>query len=223
MNPSFAHQSPQFAVNAKFDSFSALKHACTRAALLDVYEFVPEKVDSKRYTLKCKDKECPWHLHATSIPETDTWHIRTSTQTHTCHGIIHDGHANVDEEFISTEILPKVRSDSSIKPKAIQDLFKDEYGVKISYQKAYRARERARQIIDGSHEEAYSLLPKYCQEVQRSNPGSTVQLDVDPNTNRFKRVFISFAASAMGFAYCRPLLGLDGTHLTHTYQGIFSL
>jgi hypothetical protein len=49
----------------------------TRAALLDVYEFVPEKVDSKRYTLKCKDKECPWHLHATSIPETDTWHIRT--------------------------------------------------------------------------------------------------------------------------------------------------
>ena len=217
------YQGAQFAVDAKFDSFSALKHGCTHAALLDVYEFVPEKVDSKRYILKCKDKECPWLLHATSIPEMDTWRIRTSIQTHTCHGIIHDGHCNIDEEFISTEILPKVHSDSSIKPKAIEDHFKDMYGVKISYQKAYRARERARQIIDSSHEEAYSHLPKYCEEVQRSNPGSTVQLDVDPNMNQFKRVFICFAASAMGFAYCRSLLGLDGTHLTHIYQGIFSL
>ena len=66
---------------------------------------------------------------------------------------------------------------------------------------------------------AYSLLPKYCDEILRSNPGSTVKLEVDPTTSRFKRVFICFAVSALGFAYCRPLLGLDGTHLKHTYQG----
>lgn len=86
--------------------------------------------------------------------------------------------------------------------------------------KAYRGRECAIEFINGSHEEAYSYLPKYCEEIQRSNPGSTVQLDVDPTMHRFKCVFISFAASAMGFAYCWPLLGLDGTHLTHTFQGI---
>ena len=40
MQCSFAHKGPQFAVNAKFDNFSVLKHACTRAALLDVYQFV---------------------------------------------------------------------------------------------------------------------------------------------------------------------------------------
>ena len=220
MQRSFEYQSPQFAVNAKFDSFSALKHACTRAALLDVYEFVPDRVDSERYTLKCKDKECTWHLYASSIPKTDTWQIRTSIQTHSCHGFNHSGHCNVEEEFISIEILPHVRSDLSIKPKAIQNHFKDIYGVGISYDKAYRAKERAVKVINGSHEEAYSRLPKYCEEIQRSNPGSTVQLDVDPTTNRFKRVFICFTASAMGFAYCRPLLGLDGTHLKHTYQGI---
>src|SRR5206468_6279257 len=72
MQRSFEYQSPQFAVNVKFDSFSALKHVCTRAALLDVYEFVPDRVDSERYTVKCKDKECTWHLYASSIPKTDT-------------------------------------------------------------------------------------------------------------------------------------------------------
>jgi hypothetical protein len=60
--PSFEHASSQFAVDATFDSFSALKHSCTRAALLDVYEFLTVKSDSRRYTLKCKDEDCDWYL-----------------------------------------------------------------------------------------------------------------------------------------------------------------
>jgi len=51
MQCSFEHQSPQFAISSQFESFSALKHACTRTALLNVYEFVPDKVDTDRYTL----------------------------------------------------------------------------------------------------------------------------------------------------------------------------
>jgi len=128
----------------------------------------------------------------------------------------HSGHGNVGEEFISTEILPKVRSDSKLAPKAIQDHFKEAYGVEISYAKARRGEERALKVIDGSHDEAYSYLPKYCQEIQRSNPESNVQLDIDPTMNRFKRLFICFqGACAMGLASCRPLLGLDGTYLTN--------
>src|SRR5437667_10087186 len=213
------HQSPQFAVKAQFEIFSALKHACTRAALLDVYEFIPNRVDNDRYTLKCKNKECNWYLYATSFPGTDVWQIRKSVQAHSCHGIHHAGHCNIDEEFISNEILPKLRSDPSFTPKAIQNHLKDQYGVTISYHKAYRAKERTLKVINGSHEEAYNSLPKYCQEIQCSNPGSTVQLDIDPMTNPFKRPFICFTASAIGFAFCRPLLGLDGTHLKHKYQG----
>jgi len=106
MQQSLAHQDPQFAVNVKFDSFSALKHMCTRAALLDVYEVVPDRVTSERYTLKCKDKTCFWKLHATTMGETDLWQIQTSSQTHSCHGINHLGHRNIDEDFISTENPP---------------------------------------------------------------------------------------------------------------------
>jgi len=219
MDRCLEHQSPQFAVDSQFESFAALKHACTRAALLDVYEFVPDKVTTDRYTLKCKDKECAWYLYATAFPGTDVWRIRKTIQAHSCHGIHHSGHCNVDEEFISTEILPKLRSDLKFAPKAIQNHLKEQCGVTITYSKAWRAKERPLKVINGSHEEAYNSLPKYCHEIQRSNPGSTVQLDIDPKTNRFKRLFICFAASAMGFAYCRPLLGLDGTHLTHMYQG----
>ena len=106
MQCSFEHQSPQFAISSQFESFSALKHICTRAALLDVYEFVPDKVDTDLYTLKCKAKECIWYLYTTAFPGMDVWQIRKSIQVHSCHGINHSGHCNIDEEFISIEILP---------------------------------------------------------------------------------------------------------------------
>src|SRR5579859_7483940 len=133
--------------------------------------------------------------------------------------IHHAGHSNVDEEFICTEFLPKLRSNPKIGPRAMVNHLKEEYGVEITHIKAWRARERAVKVINGSHEEAYNSLPKYCQEIQRLNPGSTVQLDIEPMTNQFKHLFICFAAIVMGFAYCRPMLGLDGTHLKHKFQG----
>ena len=44
---------------------------------------------------------------------------------------------------------------------------------------------------------------------------------VDPTREgKFNRMFISFGASEKGFQFCRPILGLDGTHLKSKYQGI---
>ena len=214
------HASSRFAVGAEYDSLSDLKHACKRAAILDIYEFIPVRVNTGRYALKCKSDECPWYLFATPVAKgTTIWRIKKSIQTHTCHGINHLGHKNLDEDFISTEILPKLRNDTSYTPKAIQIDIKAQFGIEIEYQKAYRSKERALKHINGSHEDAYKYLPKYCEEIKRSNPGSMAVLEINEATNQFKRMFICFAASSMGFGYCRPILGLDGTHLKYKYQG----
>jgi hypothetical protein len=117
-----------------------------------------------------QSKRCTWYLYATAFPGTDVWQIRKSIQVHSCHGINHSGHCNVDEEFISIEILPKLRSDPALTPKAIQNHLKEQYGVTIGYHKAYRAKERAVKVINGSHEEAYKTLPKYCEEIQVQTP-----------------------------------------------------
>ena len=214
------YKSSKFALGVEFDTFVDLKHACIQAAILDVFEFVPEKVDLERYSVNCKSQGCPWHLHATSVSGSTVWRIRKCIQTYSCHSLNHLSHSNVDEEFISIEILPQLHGDPSYKPKAIQNHFKEQFGIKINYTKAYHAKEHALKHTNGSHEEAYGYLPKYCEEIQCSNPGSTAVLEVTPETNQFKRMFISFAASALGFSYCRPVLGLDGTHLKHKYQGL---
>lgn len=125
----------------------------------------------------------------------------------------------MNEKFISIEILPKLRDDPLYKPKAIQRHFKTEFRIEISYDKAYRTKQHALEHINDSHEDAYKYLPKYCEEIQRSNPGSTAVLKMDSEISQFKRMFLSFAASDLGFAYYHPILDLDGTHLKHKYQG----
>ena len=69
------YTSPQFAVKAQFKSFSALKYVCICAALLNVYEFISNRVDNDCYTLKCKNKGYNWYLYATVFPGTDVWQI----------------------------------------------------------------------------------------------------------------------------------------------------
>src|SRR5947199_5752859 len=44
-------------------------------------------------------------------------------------------------------------------------LFRSEIGVKISYSKAFRIKEPANEINNGSHESAYFAFPKYCQDL----------------------------------------------------------
>ncbi|KAL9413630.1 hypothetical protein AB3S75_039858 [Citrus x aurantiifolia] len=76
----------------------------------------------------------------------------------------------------------------------------------------------------GSFEEGYRLLPQYCEQVKRTNPGSIASVYGNPADNCFQRLFISFQASIYGFLNaCRPLLGLDRTFLKSKYLGTLLL
>ncbi|TMI84215.1 MAG: transposase [Bacteroidetes bacterium] len=62
-------------------------------------------------------------------------------------------------------------------------------------------------------------MPSYCEQLLEANPGSFITLERTA-TNQFHRFFLCYYASAKGFASCKPLLGVDGTHLRSHYQGI---
>ena len=51
------------------------------------------------------------------------------------------------------------------------------------------------------------------------NFGSTAFVDI-MEKNKFRRMFICFGVAASGFAFCQPILSLDGTHLKDKYLGI---
>ncbi|XP_071738751.1 uncharacterized protein [Rutidosis leptorrhynchoides] len=70
--------------------------------------------------------------------------------------------------------------------------------------------------MQGDYQSQYGDLRDYILELQRSNPGTTVKLDVEPGnlkskTRVFKRIYVCMEALKKGFkAIGRDLLGLDG-------------
>src|SRR5438552_19117021 len=131
----------------------------------------------------------------------------------------HVTHTQAGAALISSLIQPRLKDHPNYSPNEIKKDARRDAFVNVSYSTAWRAKEKAMSNINGSYEDAYAQLPKLCLDLMEVNPGSTIILDRSA-ANNFRRLFICYAASANGFGDCRPVLGLDGTHLKSKYLGI---
>jgi hypothetical protein len=98
----------------------------------------------------------------------------------------------------------------------------------ITKSKAQRARRHAFDRVDGSFSDQFTRLHDYCHELSRSNPDSTVKLQVqnmlgeeegDPERHVFRRLYICFNGCKQSFMRCRSIIGLDGCFLKGSYGG----
>jgi hypothetical protein len=208
-----------FAVGVEFDDLALLKSTACAWAMRKVFEFDTPRSSPTRYEIICHAEACSWRLYATSISGSKAFRVNAFNGDHTCIGLTHSGHKNATVKFICDWILPTIRQQPHYRPSHLVKEMKTEFAVEITYTKALRAKELALEVIHGKHEDSYKAISKYCFNIEQSNPGSIVQLDITAE-NRFQRVFICYNASATGFSHCLPLLGIDGTHLKTRYQGI---
>ncbi|XP_050215326.1 protein FAR1-RELATED SEQUENCE 5-like [Mercurialis annua] len=90
----------------------------------------------------------------------------------------------------------------------IRDM-KKEYGVELSYQTAWRSKERGLELTRGHPADSYKLLPSYLHALKTTNPGSVAELET--REDRFLYVFISLNASIKGWGFCKPIIVVDAT------------
>ena len=208
-------------IGASFDNFQDLKKVCADYAIQHAFEFKPIFSNKKRYTIACKAEGCDWRLHSSLVNGSTIVRIKTYQSEHKCFGISHSGHTQASHTFLAQKIADKVKEMPTYRPVDIVRDVQREMGVKITYSTAFRAKDLANDMNHGTHDAAYQALPQYCQDLMNSNVDSTAILEKTPE-GKFQRLFICYGASATGFSHCRALLGLDGTHLKHKYQGNFS-
>ncbi|XP_073137159.1 uncharacterized protein [Henckelia pumila] len=94
----------------------------------------------------------------------------------------------------------------------------------VTKSQAYRARKKAKQLIDGKMEEQFNKIWDYCEEIQRTNPGSTVIMKLldeeGSQQKRFHRFYMCLNACKLGFKNsCRRIIGVDGCFLKGRYGG----
>jgi MuDR family transposase/MULE transposase domain/SWIM zinc finger len=209
-----------FVVGQEFAEIEDCRRSVKATAIQDNFELKVCKSDKQRFTVICAGVECLWRLHAAKVPDSTIFTVRSIREPHSCGGPNTLGHKQASSKWISYQIRDRVKDYPEYKPKEIATDLRREHGVSISYSQAWRSKERSIADIRGSVENAYHRLPAYCHQIIQSNPGSVAQFETDER-KRFQRIFVSYYAYIRGFmSGCRPLLGLDGTHLKGKYLGI---
>jgi len=102
------------------------------------------------------------------------------------------------------------------------------FNYKISYRKAWKAKQKAIMIEYGDWDESYGQLSSWQTHMQNHCPRSYYQICDDDfvvgNTvsreyRQFHRVFWIFGQCKESFKYCKPIIQVDGTFLYGKYHG----
>ncbi|XP_057791782.1 uncharacterized protein LOC131008766 [Salvia miltiorrhiza] len=177
--------------------------------------------DPGRVYFSCKHSDnCNFDLRASSH-ERGMWRVH-KLKEHSCEGDLHTAkkikaHSKVVAAFVAN----RIRDDGEvIKPKSIMAELVRDFGIKIKYDVALRARNLGMEMIYGRVDDSFLLLPRYLYALKEANPGTLYGLEVDIDC-RFKHLFVALAASISPFYfYLRPVIVVDGTHLKGKNSGI---
>ena len=209
-----------FVVGQEFPDVKSFRNAIKEAAIAQHFELRIIKSDLIRYFAKCAAEGCPWRIRAVKLPNAPTFTIRSLEGIHTCGRNAQNGHHQASVDWIVSFIEERLRDNINYKPKDILHDIHKQYGITIPYKQAWRAKERGLAAIYGSSEEGYCLLPSYCEQIRKTNPGSVAEVFTTGADNRFQRLFVSFYASIYGFLNgCLPIVGLGAIQLKSKYLG----
>ena len=181
------------------------------------------KNDRYRYTVTCKNDACDWRLHASCLTDGVTFIIRSVKGSHSmCPRLAENKEAT--SRWVASVLGNFIRSNRNGKAKLFKNELQERFAVKVDSQTIYRAKRIVLETLKLNHIQAYAKLKRYGNAILTMNPMSDVKVEMDPNVldiPTFFRFYLSFDACKKGFVKgCRPLIGIDGCHLSGKFGGV---
>ncbi|XP_010317763.3 uncharacterized protein [Solanum lycopersicum] len=181
-----------------------------------------KRSDQQSYVLVCFSDKCGWTMKAPCRKKSDIFIVRNFNSEHTCpmrERVLTKVQATVG--FVSGVTPPKLVNYKRIYiPRDIIDDIREYYGVEISYQQAWRAKERALSMIRGKPSAGYRRMPRYIHMLKTVYPDSYIRMH-KTEEDEIMYLFIALRPFIRGFKYCRPVVVVDGAHLSGAYKGTF--
>ncbi|XP_047337721.1 uncharacterized protein LOC124941438 [Impatiens glandulifera] len=201
-------------INQEFKDINDFRDTLQKYAIAQRFGFRLKKNDVNRASGVCVVEGCSWKISASRIASSKTIKIRKFNDSHTCNGESWKS-AHPAKRWLMKRIKEKLSDSPHSKPRAIASKILQDFGMEMKYSRDWRGIENA---IQGSHSEAYNMLPRICEKITCENPGSIADLVID-DEKQFRSLFVSFRASVQGFlSGCRPLVFLESISLRSKYQ-----
>ncbi|KAH1261728.1 hypothetical protein GmHk_02G004531 [Glycine max] len=196
----------------------AVKNAVKQYVMKVHQNFKVVESKSNKYVVCCLNKSvecpCPFYMRAILSKKIDTWKVTQWGGPHTCLNMtMTQNHEKLDSDLIVTCVVERINS---------------EFAYKVSYKKAWLAKQKAIAIEYGDWDESYAKLSSWLTHMQNYSPESYFQIlhddfivgnTVSREHRKFHRVFWTFGQCKEAFKYCKPIIQVDDTHLYDKYRG----
>ncbi|KAL0536875.1 hypothetical protein IC582_025838 [Cucumis melo] len=185
------------------------------------FQFVVKKSTKEVFFVRCIDKKCGWRLRAVRLKDSNIFKIKKYVKVHSCSlEFLNRDHRQAKSWVVGELIKSKFKGPGRIyKQRDIIEDMRQDYGINMSYEKAWRARENAYERVRGSPKESYNLLSRYGEALKFTNPGTIFHMELEDD-RFFKYLFMAVGACVRGFLNCiRPVIVMDGTFLKNKYRG----
>ena len=109
----------------------------------------------------------------------------------------------LDALHIANYMYPLIVDNPSYEPKSIICAVEEEFKYKISYNKAYRAEQKALEMRWGTYEASYYNMSALLQTICLRNPGSYYDLKMYPCVQKPGKQVLQWSFLALGLALRR--------------------
>ncbi|RYQ88696.1 hypothetical protein Ahy_B09g095737 isoform B [Arachis hypogaea] len=209
---------------------NAFKECVTSYAVHSGREIWFSKCDSHKCKAVCKEG-CKWFAYYHKMKREYTCQLTSCYKKHTCNKATKIG--IMSSQWLSKAFMKKICENPKIKLRTLIKKAHSKWNVDLTKTKAARVKQQALDEINGTYGEQYRRIHDYAVELLRSNPGSTVQIQVErppefqlktpiPGKDmrpQFERIYICLDACKRSFMVCRPMISLDGCFIKTPYGG----
>lgn len=216
-------ENPTIEVGVTFADGDSFKKAIRQYAILHEYEIAAPYSESKRYRGNCQAEGCKWRIHALQLQDGKTWKIKKIPEEHTCASTGQvEKNIMTNNHWVRDRVINWLAKDPTIGVVALRKRLEEQYHMKISNWVVWDGRRMALDELQGRWDNSFEHAFSFKAEVEKTNPGSLVDIQFEQvgEKMRFTRMFVTLKACVNDFLTgCRPVLGVDSTHLTGKWKG----
>nr|KAJ0185685.1 hypothetical protein LSAT_V11C900486450 [Lactuca sativa] len=213
----------------KFANPLELKLCLTNYAVKNGYDLWFEKNDHQKLLAKCckykknkKSKSCPFRLWATWMKNERSFQIKSLIDRHNCARVFKFG-SIVSYKWIGTHFMNDILQKPKMSIRKLKAKVSKRFNLIASVGQCRNARKYAFQQIEGTLIEHYAKTWSYGEELKRTNPGSTVKMEVDvmpDGETYFSKFYVCLKGLKDGWMEgCRRVIGVDGCFLKGICRG----
>ncbi|KAL0395067.1 UNVERIFIED_CONTAM: hypothetical protein Slati_4472900 [Sesamum latifolium] len=166
-NPKTENKNPDLSLGLIFSSKKEVKFAiethCLRRGMM--YRF--DRNDHRRLRARCKKEGCEWYVYVSPMQGDKSWQVKGYNSVHSKCSWNYNNN-NIRSGWLGKTFAKKFKDNPKLGTNEFRSEICSTLKCNISKQQAYRAKQKAVNILLGTLKEQFSTIRDYCLELMRA-------------------------------------------------------